>query len=113
GGAGGGGPGAWVRAAARRGAGGTGVLGRAAAGVRGPVLARRGGEHLGPDPVERLIEDHPQVGQRVLADRLGVPGGRPQVARELPGQPLQVTVAAAGGSTRARPATPALAAGPP
>ena len=81
-------------------------------GVRRQAQAGRGGEHLGLDPVERLVEDHPQVGQRVLADRLGVPGGRPQVARELPGQPLQVTVAAAGGPARARPATPAGTAGP-
>src|SRR5690242_1719379 len=103
---------ACVRAAARRGAGGTGVLGRVTGGVSGPVLARRGGEDLGLDPVERLVEDHPQVGQCVLADRLGVPGGRPQVAGELPGQPLQVTVAAAGGAARARPAAPAGAAGP-
>ena len=74
--------------------------------------AGRGGEHLGLDPVERLVEDHPQIGQRVLADRLGMPGGRPQVARRTAWPAAPGHGSCGRGSARARPATPAGAAGP-
>src|SRR6266702_2104194 len=89
-------------------------------GGRGAVC-RVGGrgfalEYLGPDPVDRLVQDAAQVAQRVLADRLGMPGGGPQFPAELLGQPFQVAVGLRVGAAvlpgRARPAAPARPAGP-
>src|SRR6266704_518567 len=99
------------------------VAGRGAVcgvGGRGAVC-RVGGrgfalEYLGPDPVDRLVQDAAQVAQRVLADRLGMPGGGPQFPAELLGQPFQVAVGLRVGAAvlpgRARPAAPARPAGP-
>src|SRR5690242_5382479 len=90
------------------------LVGRRGAVVR---IAGRGLalEHLGPDPVDRLVQDSPQVAQCVLADRLGLPGRRAQFPAELLGQPFQVTVGVRVGPAvpgRTRPAAPAGPAGP-
>src|SRR5215471_8945698 len=80
------------------------------------AVARHAAEHLVLDPLDRLVEDSPQVAQRVLADRLGVPGDRAQVAAELPGELLEIAIGIRVGPAvmpgRARPATLARPAGP-
>jgi hypothetical protein len=43
-----------------------------------------------PDPLDRLVEDGAQLMDSVLADRLGLGRGDPQVASELAGEPLEV-----------------------
>src|SRR5690348_69010 len=67
------------------------VLGRG--GWAGGLLrGSAGAEHLGLDPVDRLVQDSAQVVYRVLADCLGLPGRRTQFAAELPGQPLEIAI---------------------
>src|SRR6266536_673330 len=58
-------------------------------------------EDLVLDPGQRVLQDVPQAAGRVRADRLGVPGGSPQLLGEVKCHPLQVPDQA-----RVRPASP-------
>src|SRR6266542_1946864 len=58
-------------------------------------------EDLVLDPGQRVLQDVPQAAGRVRADRLGVPGGSPQLLGEVKRHPLQVPDQA-----RVRPASP-------
>src|SRR5450432_1078252 len=84
-------------------------------------------EDLIPDPDQGVLQDRAQVGQGVGAERLGMPGRRPQFLGEVKGEPFQVAdhpgiwpvrpVRAARGPAGppgvVRPAAPASPARPP
>src|SRR5262249_32564490 len=54
--------------------------------------AAHAAEDLALDPVDRFVEDAPELAHRVLADRLGLLGDIAQLPGELPGDFLHVAV---------------------